>query len=171
MRRRRFRTFAKWACTLAAVVAVGLAVFSRYYTCEWEVVQPAKARSWNVAFGGGLIWFMGRSQWQRVQKPVWFQWRMSRCHAWHWGRSGELAQAGSDMDWHAGILWSPYDGGSDFGLSALYPVLITGAPAAVLWYVGRRRFGPGQCKKCGYERSGLAADAACPECGTVPARG
>jgi hypothetical protein len=35
----------------------------------------------------------------------------------------------------------------------------------------RGRFGPHACKKCGYDRHGLAADAACPECGTVPMGG
>jgi hypothetical protein len=27
----------------------------------------------------------------------------------------------------------------------------------------------GECRSCGYDRRGLAADAKCPECGTVPA--
>jgi hypothetical protein len=32
-----------------------------------------------------------------------------------------------------------------------------------------RRTELGQCPECGYDRRGLAADAKCPECGTVPA--
>jgi hypothetical protein len=36
----------------------------------------------------------------------------------------------------------------------------------------RRRRGETRCVKCGYDRRGLpGAGAACPECGTVPARG
>jgi hypothetical protein len=44
-------------------------------------------------------------------------------------------------------------------------------PAALLWgadvRLARRRRG-GLCLSCGYDRRGLAADAKCPECGTVP---
>ena len=32
----------------------------------------------------------------------------------------------------------------------------------------QRRARAGCCTGCGYERRGLAADAVCPECGTVP---
>jgi rubrerythrin len=28
----------------------------------------------------------------------------------------------------------------------------------------------GACQACGYDRRGLATDAACPECGTVPTK-
>ena len=33
----------------------------------------------------------------------------------------------------------------------------------------RRWASTGACMRCGYDRGGLAADAKCPECGTVPA--
>jgi peptidoglycan/LPS O-acetylase OafA/YrhL len=54
-----------------------------------------------------------------------------------------------------------------YGVALLYPVLLT---AVLLWYADRRRFAPGRCAKCGYDRAGLGAVAKCPECGTVPAK-
>jgi ABC-type ATPase with predicted acetyltransferase domain len=35
-----------------------------------------------------------------------------------------------------------------------------------LWYVDRRRFGPGHCQKCGYDLTGNVSGR-CPECGTA----
>jgi hypothetical protein len=34
----------------------------------------------------------------------------------------------------------------------------------------KRRAELGQCPECGYDRRGLATDAKCPECGTLPAK-
>jgi hypothetical protein len=48
-------------------------------------------------------------------------------------------------------------------------------PTAILWWrdsVLTKRDRAGRCPKCGYDRHGLSSPTvACPECGTVPARG
>jgi hypothetical protein len=54
----------------------------------------------------------------------------------------------------------------------LWPVIVlAGAATLVLWRPeserGRRKR-LGLCRSCGYDRRGLAPDAPCPECGTVP---
>lgn len=38
---------------------------------------------------------------------------------------------------------------------------------AGLWLFPRRRHFPGRCDRCGYDRRGLPATHACPECGTT----
>ena len=53
-------------------------------------------------------------------------------------------------------------------MSMAYPILASGVPAMLLWFLDRRRFGAGLCARCGYDRRGLAESAKCPECGTVP---
>lgn len=40
---------------------------------------------------------------------------------------------------------------------------------AILWHLDRRRLAH-QCRKCGYDRRGLAAEAICPECGAAATR-
>ena len=64
--------------------------------------------------------------------------------------------------------------------SGLYyvPLWIPFLPFAVatglFWlpdYIAAKRVRAGRCPSCGYDRRGLAPDAACPECGTpAPAR-
>jgi hypothetical protein len=50
------------------------------------------------------------------------------------------------------------------------PLMLVMVPSALWWYVDirewRRRHGL-LCRSCGYDRHGLAADAKCPECGTI----
>jgi hypothetical protein len=51
------------------------------------------------------------------------------------------------------------------GLSPAYVALYLWWPALLALFRRRR----GLCGSCGYDRRGLAADAKCPECRTVPA--
>lgn len=106
------------------------------------------------------------------------EWSVEQRDVWHWGLKSEgttagglAAASGVPWGWPApGLLYVRFGPGAlTAGVSLIYPVLFTTIAAAVLWHADRRRFGPGRCAKCGYARAGLAADAACPECGTVPA--
>lgn len=70
-----------------------------------------------------------------------------------------------------GWEWTSDRQSSSFGVP-LWPFAILAAiPACVLWVrtaKGRARAVAGRCPTCGYDRRGLAADAACPECGSKP---
>jgi hypothetical protein len=42
---------------------------------------------------------------------------------------------------------------------------VTGGLSAIAWRLDRRGSSAGHCPKCNYDRTGIAADAKCPECG------
>ena len=44
--------------------------------------------------------------------------------------------------------------------------LLVGGPTALLWWLDRRRFRPGQCQGCGYDLTGNVSGR-CPECGRL----
>jgi hypothetical protein len=58
-------------------------------------------------------------------------------------------------------------GGEAVGIPTWIPLLLTAVPTFLIWRHDRKR-PPGICRKCGYSRTGLPADRACPECGTSP---
>jgi hypothetical protein len=71
----------------------------------------------------------------------------------------------------AGLCWW-FEINSSEAVVPIWPfALATGGCAFALWHAdirARRRARVGVCIGCGYDRRGIAADATCPECGTVP---
>jgi hypothetical protein len=169
MRRRRFRIWAKWVCTLAAVSAVGLALLNLFYAVGYErfARTPPGVREFQIA--SGILWIQyvpGGTLAEVTSKPGW---SLVRSRGWTWALSKYHAGPYSGWDWRAGLLYSNESGGRSLGISLAYPVLLTTIPAALLLYTDRRRFGPGRCVRCGYDGAGLAPGANCPECGRLPA--
>lgn len=75
--------------------------------------------------------------------------------------------------WGFGIQQVPSHGGN-FGMEHTLPLwapfLALGLPAGWAWRADaiiRRRERSHLCLRCGYDRKGLASDAACPECGAL----
>ena len=147
MRRRRFTRWAKWACTLAAVLCVGAGVVSYFFEFGFYAQYSYSS---TLATWGCLHVCVDR----RPSAPPF--WCGVRCG---WGHAS-----------YANLLWLPRLV-SNPGYNALawvpfwIPAVCLAIPAAFLW---RRRFGPGHCAKCGYDRAGLFDDTKCPECGTTP---
>jgi hypothetical protein len=168
MRWRRLRKWAKWTCTVVAVLAVGQAVVSRFFAWDYHTSSNSGDSVWTVRIGTGQVLVI---RWEEVGQrnlKLPSEWRGWWESYWYWGYPSEKSPYDRLFTWHAGILYSPDPSFWVAGASVLYPVAVTLIPAALLWYADRRRFGPGLCTKCGYDRRGLAADAKCPECGTVP---
>ena len=73
------------------------------------------------------------------------------------------------------IKWSPYGFSAtrwkpqlypgNWGFPLYIPFTIFLLPPITFWLVTRARI-PGHCPKCNYNRTGLAPNAMCPECGT-----
>jgi hypothetical protein len=86
-----------------------------------------------------------------------------------------------DRSWSVPVIWWPEagcDGSPTFARRVVVPLwlpfALAAVPTSLLWRAElrrRRRIRQGLCAGCGYDRRGLPADAKCPECGTVPARG
>jgi hypothetical protein len=170
MERRRIADWCRWGLTIAAAVLVGTAVVSCFCSFVFGHGSTDGRRSWSLWVAGGrlefwVIWLAepnaADSRWCIERKPA---------KEWRWGMEEDMRFIG----WAGGVLLrhadTPTVSFQRCGTTLLYPFLLTSVPAAILWYRARRRFGPGRCVSCGYDRRGLVggADAKCPECGTPP---
>src|ERR1041384_1903927 len=170
MRRRWFRTWVKWACTLSALVVVGAAAVSRFCLMRYEHLSPGVPEYRSISLSAGLLWWDEVDDYEPTIRQRYSEWTIRGSSGWYWGVASEDPGINTGM-WRAGILWHSGPVVRKLGVSVVYPVLLITIPAAFLWYKDRRRFGPHACQKCGYDRRGLTANAACPECGTTPTPG
>jgi hypothetical protein len=171
MKWRRFRTWAKWACTGAAGFVLAVAVVSAMRGVYWGYVPKSDDVFVRAGVARGLVlWSKTRGAAPFLQ-PGKSTWWTSETRGWCWGLYDEMIFAGQGNDWHAGTMYRHDASGENLGVSIVYPFLLFSLPAALLWYLDRRKPGPHKCPRCGYDRRGLASQAAaCPECGTVPTK-
>src|SRR5262245_7751668 len=134
MRRRRVRRWAKWAFTLAAGLAVGVAVASRFWWVQYLSLSGDLREIRELHVGGGLLSAQRFTGARPFGPAPHADWRAGRFGAWHWGVPDETVRPGLQWDWRAGILWVRRDDFLAAGMSLLYPVLLTTLPAALLWY-------------------------------------
>lgn len=152
------RSIAKWSCLAATVVVAALLAASfRWRVAAWWWSGPAgheRSNCLQLLSGGlrytlvyytdafpspGIFW---RAEHQWVPISIW------------WPQVTLSGPPGTDVPDLLVPLWMP--------LAVLAPA------AAYLLYSDRRsarRLRAGLCIKCGYDLSGLAAGAVCPECG------
>jgi hypothetical protein len=171
MKRPRVRKWAKWACTVAAVVAVTVASLSAFLSCT-RVVSRSKPRLFrSIALKGGLLWVSESDGWGWEVPTTDSGWIVRCVRGWNWGLAGEPLPMGTPGPWRAGVARYKTSDEWHAGVSLMYPVILTVIPVGLLWWADRRCVRPGRCSGCGYDRRGLAAGAKCPECGTVRTRG
>jgi hypothetical protein len=169
MRRRWLRKSAKWTCTIAAAMVVGAAVFSLFRSAYFGYVLKDGSTAIQVELTGGSLRILAIRYYDLMARVNDEGWRISNPSTWRWGMN---PPAGTDSRWRGSVGWDNgwWPGAPLFAdVTLLYPFLLAAIPAGLLWWKDLRRFGPGRCPKCGYDRAGLAAATTCPECGTPPA--
>jgi hypothetical protein len=194
MRRRRFRTWAKWACTLAAVLVAVLWGWSLERPIVWR--STLHHRLVDVCGGVVLVAWVPQSWIDADEKEFFDQHTATedglraRALSKHRQRredrlSGQLSDRATALA--AAELshtpWPPYswsgDPGPQWALTEAFefglwiPFAAFTAAASALWWPqvqAKFRRAPWGCPHCGYDRRGIDPHGACPECGTVPAR-
>src|SRR6516164_6905333 len=96
MRRRRLLRWAQWACTLAAVLAVGVAVASRFWRCEFYTSEPGH---WALVERQGLL----SVSYTSFAQPGRGLWIVERFPGWDWGLADEVPRVRYSPDWHGGV--------------------------------------------------------------------
>jgi hypothetical protein len=166
-RRVKWAAWGRWACTLVAGLLAVLAVFSAFWGISYSSVSADGNVMVFVCVEAGLVNAGRDADFGFPEYAGQSGVRLHPTREWHWGVQDEPHTA---SDWRTGFEWTWNPTQRFAGVSLVYPTALASVAAAVLWYRHRRAFGPGRCRKCGYDRRGLSADAKCPECGTVPGR-
>src|SRR4051812_37918089 len=107
MRRPRLRKWAKWACTLAAAMALGVAVFSGLYRLEAVIAPPEEFPLWRIRVEEGEVLLQREktTAFNVESDEMMPDWQVKRHVGWRWGLRGP-DNVRSRGDWHAGVLWS-----------------------------------------------------------------
>lgn len=159
LRTRRVRTF----CLIVAVASCVLIAVSSKRACR-AMCRTVSGSEYSAVLERGLL-VLGRQQpAQSSRAPYATGLRFEADRNW-----------GDDIS----LAWRPYHiSQTVFPFAASHhalalPLWLIALPALVAaaytqgLVVGTRRADRGRCGKCGYSRAGLAAGAACPECGVA----
>lgn len=140
--------------SLASCILISLAWL---VSLRWTVFVMAQFGD-SIGLKGGTVWFLWTSDGLRKQLSA------------ATGSSVELtwdvygSERKTPMQW-----WVPLHisraGRSQICLPIWPFALLTCGATVYLWRLRRRRPPPGDCAKCGYDRTGLSPQTSCPECG------
>lgn len=160
MKGRRFSLprLLKWPLT----AAFGLVLVSMLYCLYWRFSWVVNYREWNVAIGGGGILTSGSSDTGRRPMPIWR--KIPPGAPPTYASWDALA-----TNWYVYGRWPhmQYTTGTwGFVLPLWIPLLLSGGPAGLLWWLDSRRPRRGRCVNCGYDLTGNVSGT-CPECGAV----
>lgn len=142
--RPRIRTFFKWGGLVVSVLLLAVWVGSAYVTCYWML-----GAEHDIAVNKGRLFY----QWAQPTNH-------SRLSTFRWWTN---PQPQVSLAWYYGRL--------NVGWFVMIPVwffvalsLATTATAWRMDIIARRKGRLGKCPACGYDRTGLAPAAPCPEC-------
>jgi hypothetical protein len=143
----RIRKTVKWGGAVVSVVLLVVWVGSGWWYAKWG------GSDWSVVLTPGSI---SLTDYGKLVPPEFHGWACGAHHfqfPWQWSFQTER---GGGYHGYFVPLWA----------LAFACIL----PAAIAWrldILARRRARIGFCPKCGYNRTGLAPQAVCPECGAA----
>lgn len=144
--RPKIRKTVKWggaaASVLLAVVWVGS---GRIKACGWSPIPPGAA---IAIWRGQAICEVSHSEAVAYLDPC----------RWH------LASDRNGLQWGFDLVLR--DGDTAVAVPLWMPLVIVLAATAFAWMQDRHSALFDACTKCGYDRAGIAARTACPECGS-----
>jgi len=159
MSRARVRTISKWACTTLALLLAAITLASKWWDVTWLWDHPVNG-SRSIEVGGGTI----EAGWIDVRFGPDSKLEIARSHYWEWGWSLPSSHA-TRVRWQYGFVYIHNPGYHRFfGMTLLYPTLLTTLAAALFWRTDLRKRA-GHCPTCNYNLRGLPATSTCPECG------
>jgi hypothetical protein len=158
-RRIRGRRWGKWAGALLTVAVIVLWLSSRWCSGYINVSTQHRVVAASLATGGIEIYlfYSASTETAKLDRGV---------HA----DAGWERKTGNARRWMWWVHTEQMDQYTRLVLVPLWiPFLAVAGITAWLWYRDRRI--PGLCRRCRYDRAGLAPEAACPECGGTAERG
>src|SRR5262245_9465167 len=150
----------KWTGAVVTVLLLVVWVGSAWYGCRYSGQSSSGALTQAI---------IGRGEFTVVWKSPWQLERIIACR-WWFDRLPADSLPSPGFDWWFRVL----DGGpANRNYKAVraplwFPLLLTGVPTVLMFRRDRRRRRAEMrnlCPHCGYSRTGLPADHACPECG------
>lgn len=155
------RTAVKWCSAALLVLCIAFGAITSRWFIEW--CSPDLSCEAGVLAWKGMI--------DIYWSPV-----IGDFYLWQPPPGFSMGRARSPYEKMDPWRWKPAWDTSPYGWSVSVPIWLPTAVAALgflpLAWLDRRAANlarMGRCRSCGYDRRGLAADAKCPECGTVPA--
>jgi hypothetical protein len=142
--RPRIRKFFKWGGLVVSVLLLTVWVGSAFVTCSWM-----SGSGHEIALDKGRIFYQWYQRTKQPQLPVSKWWTRPQPQI-----SFALDYAQSNVRWFVAIPVWPF-------------VALSLATTAAAWrmdIIARRKSRLGGCPACGYDRTGLAPAAPCPEC-------
>jgi hypothetical protein len=141
-----------WIGSVCCGLTLGAWFASRWYWAEATVAHGSRTTSVRITLG--QLWIM--------------RFNVGRDRGWNVSfGSGTHRAAGLAPEWWWAVRWAPNPSarGRVIATPLWMPIVLVAVPTGVLW-LRRSRRGQGECRNCGYDRSGLGATP-CPECGAV----
>lgn len=158
MKRRRLECAARWGCTVAcAALLIAWPLSLRWYLRA--CLPPIADRQSSVTINNGSIYFGAVVVDEADGMPP------EPC--FQFGDNARFVRVRKLIPFYDEFLW-----GWALCIPIWMPFMVFLLGAGSLWQ--RRRLDHGvadspTCPACGYSRAGLAPDAPCPECGSLPA--